>query len=119
MDKYYEREQNFFDWEKNGLLPSFNFKEKWNVKIRPPFGGAIIRFSIEYQNRWVSVYFDINCSLGLVRDPETDDPIPYFECFNGLNYFRYFLNEVDEMKKDIEEFLEGKEDCRWVLEGEY
>lgn len=118
MNKYHKKEQDFLDWDHNGLLPSFNFKEEWNVKIRPPFGGAIIRFAIEYQNKWVSVYLDASCALGSVRDLNTSEPIPYFECYNRVDCFRYTLDEVDEMKKDIEEFLEGKEDCKWNLGDE-
>lgn len=32
-------------------IPALHFKNEWNVKIIPPFAGAIVRFIIEYNNK--------------------------------------------------------------------
>ena len=39
-------------------LPAFHFDKEWDVKIIPPFQGAIIRFYISYNGKFISVYFD-------------------------------------------------------------
>lgn len=51
-------------------LPVFHFDKEWNVKIIPPFAGAVIRFTIDYKNKHVSVYFDGYSELGYVYDEE-------------------------------------------------
>jgi hypothetical protein len=93
----YDHSQETRKWCKE--LPKFHFKKEWNVKIIPPFGGAIIRFMIDYKGKHVSVYFDVYERLGL-------EPVPYFEYFDGENVHRYLLEESEEMMKDIEMFLE-------------
>lgn len=45
-------------------LPAFHFDKEWDVKIIPPFAGAIIRFVIDYNGKHVSVYFDAYSELG-------------------------------------------------------
>ena len=55
MDKQLERlhivpkvdaMNEYRNWSKK--LPSFHFDKEWDVKIIPPFQGAIIRFYISY-----------------------------------------------------------------------
>ena len=79
-------------------LPYLHFKQEWNVRIIPPFGGAIIRFFIDYNNKHVSVYFDAYDELGFVGEP-------YFEFYDGEECYRYLMNESEEMMGDIEKFL--------------
>lgn len=85
-------------------LPVFHFDKEWNVKIIPPFAGAVIRFTIDYKNKHVSVYFDGYSELGYVYDEE-EKPIPYFEYYDGENTYRYYLDEADKMMDDIRNFL--------------
>lgn len=66
--------------------------------------GAIIRFTIDYKNKHVSVYFDGYSELGYVCDEE-EKPIPYFEYYDGEDTYRYCLNEADKMMDDIRNFL--------------
>lgn len=81
-------------------IPHFNFKKEWNVRIIPPFGGAVIRFWIDYNGKHVSVYFDAYDELGFVGEP-------YFEFYDGEDCYRYFMNESEAMMSDIEKFLES------------
>ena len=69
-------------------LPVLHFEKEWDVKIIPPFGGAVIRFWINHNNKHVSIYFDAYSELGLVRD-ENENPIPYFEYYDGEECYKY------------------------------
>ena len=57
-------------------IPALHFEKEWDVKIIPPFGGAVIRFHINHNGKHVSVYFDGYSELGYMVD-ENDKPIPY------------------------------------------
>ena len=81
-------------------LPYLHFKQEWNVRIIPPFGGAIIRFCIDYNGKHASVYFDGYDELGFVGEP-------YFEFYDGEECYRYLMNESEEMMRDIEKHLES------------
>lgn len=100
----YEKLQECREW--GAKLPSFNFEKEWNVKIIPPFGGAVIRFCIEHNGKNVSVYFDGYSELGWVMDDQ-DNPIPYFEYYDGEECYRYYINESEKMMDDIRNFLES------------
>ena len=81
-------------------IPSLNFKEEWDVRIVPPFAGAVARFQITHNNKFVSIYLDWFDRLGIVGQP-------YYEIYDGENTERYLLNESDKMMKDIEKILSG------------
>lgn len=85
-------------------LPILHFEKEWDVKIIPPFGGAIIRFWINHNNKHVSVYFDAYSELGWMHD-ENENPIPYFEYYDGENCYRYYIDESEKMMEDIKNFL--------------
>lgn len=85
-------------------MPVFHFDKEWDVKIIPPFAGALTRFTISYNGKWVSVYFDAYSALGWVYDDE-DNPLPYFECYNGENTYRYLLDESEQMMRDVRNYL--------------
>ena len=85
-------------------LPVFHFEKEWDVKIIPPFGGAVIRFWINHNDKHVSVYFDAYSELGYMYD-EDDNPIPYFELYDGDDCRRYCINESEQMMEDIKDFL--------------
>lgn len=92
----YESLQECKKWMKE--IPALHFEKEWNVKIIPPFGGAVIRFWIDYNGKHVSVYFDAYDELGCVGEP-------YFEFYDGEECYRYYMNESEEMMEDIKNFL--------------
>lgn len=101
-----ETSEDWRGWCKK--IPELHFDSDWNVKIIPPFAGALIRFVISKNNKSVSVYFDGYSKLGYMYD-ENDNAIPYFEIYPSPNsdIRRYFLNETEEMMNDIREVLNG------------
>ena len=100
----YENLQESRAW--GSKIPALHFEKEWNVKIIPPFGGAVIRFYISYNNKNVSVYFDGYSELGHMVD-ENDEPIPYFEYYDGEDCHRYYIDESEDMMNDIKKFLES------------
>mgnify|MGYP003303614317 CR=1 FL=1 len=92
----YDTLQETRKWMKE--LPAFHFEKEWDVKIIPPFGGAVIRFWINYNGKHVSVYFDAYDELGFVDEP-------YFEFYDGDECYRYLMNEFEKMMEDIKNFL--------------
>ena len=99
-----EERKNYEKWRRE--LPVFHFDEKWEVKIIPPFAGAVIRFYISYKDKFVSVYFDSDSSLGFMYDDD-DNLIPYFEYYDGQETYRYLVNESEKMMSDIRQYLNG------------
>ena len=98
----YERVQESRKWMKE--IPALHFEKEWNVRIIPPFCGAVIRFWIDHNDKYVSVYFDAYSELGYMYD-ENDNPIPYFEYYDGEDCYRYLMNESEKMMEDIKNFL--------------
>ena len=99
-----EQMHDFRGWSHK--LPAFHFDKEWDVKIIPPFGGAVIRFYINHNGKHVSVYLDGYSELGYVVD-ENDKPIPYFEYYDGEECYRYYMDESEQMMADIKRFLES------------
>ena len=97
-----EQMHDFRGWARK--LPAFHFDKEWDVTIIPPFAGAIIRFIIDYNGKYVSVYFDAYSELGWVCD-ENEQPMPYFEYYDGEDTYRYYLDESEKMMSDIRNFL--------------
>lgn len=87
-------------------IPALQFDSDWNVKIIPPFGGAMARFTAKKADKHVSVYLDVFSELGAMYD-EAGNPIPYYEVYDGENTPRFYLNETDEMMNYIREVLNG------------
>lgn len=86
-------------WTKE--IPTLNFKHEWNVRIIPGFGGAIIRFVIYYNNRYVSVYLDGYDELGYYGEP-------YWEIYPyESDTFRCSINDTVTLMEKITEVLEG------------
>lgn len=52
----------------------------------------------------MSVYFDAYSELGWMYD-EDEQPIPYFEYYDGEDTHRYYLDESEQMMTDIRNFL--------------
>ena len=97
-----EQMHDFRGWARK--LPAFHFDKEWDVTIIPPFTGAIIRFVIDYNGKHVSVYFDAYSELGWMYDKD-EQPIPYFEYYDGEDAHRYYLDESEQMMNDIRNFL--------------
>ena len=100
----YENLQEYRKW--GSKIPYLHFEKEWDVKIIPPFCGAIIRFYIEYNGKHVSVYLDGYSELGYMTD-ENGKPIPYFEYYDGEECYRYYIDESEQMMDDIKKFLES------------
>ena len=98
----YDTLQETRKWMKE--LPAFHFEKEWDVKIIPPFCGAVIRFCINHNDKHVSVYFDAYSELGCMMD-ENKNPIPYFEYYDGEECYRYYMDESGKMMEDIKNFL--------------
>lgn len=92
-------EQNFETRKWMGEIPHLNFKEHWKVKVIPPFGGAIIRFWIDCEDKHVSVYLDGYDMLGWMEQP-------YWEIYNGEDTERFLFGEHEQMMARIEELLQ-------------
>lgn len=90
MDYHQEYELN--KWAEK--MPKLKFKDHWEVKILPPFGGAIIRFHLETDYGFVSVYFDAYDRLGFMGEP-------YWEVYDGDDIERFLLDEHEEMMEYI------------------
>lgn len=86
-------------------IPYLNFKPEWEVKILPPFGGAIIRFYIRHKDYpkmgIVSVYLDCYSLLGVMDGP-------YWEIYpNELGETsRVSLKDTEILIKKIEDSIE-------------
>jgi hypothetical protein len=90
--------------EINKSIPSFNFDKEWDIKIIPPFGGAVARFLVfKGDNRICSVYLDWFGRLGAVYEP-------YYELYPYENDVkRYLLDDTDELISDIRDlYNEGQ-----------
>lgn len=79
-------------------VPTLKFKEHWDVKIIPPFGGAIIRFWVICGDKHVSVYLDAYNQLGWMEEP-------YWEIYDGEETERFLFEEHEEMMERITEIL--------------
>lgn len=98
IDRYkIEQIENWRDYIHK--IPSLKFNPDWEVKIIPPFGGAMARFTIDFNGNHASVYLDCNDSLGCVG-------VPYWEVYPvGDDVGRCLMNETDELMSLINESL--------------
>ena len=56
-------------------IPKLHFAEDWDIKIIPPYLGAMVRFVVTQKDATVSVYLDCNQMLGYA------DGDPYWEIY--------------------------------------
>ena len=87
-------------------MPSLQFDPDWDVKIIPPYGGAMARFAIYRGDEYCcDVYFDVYSRLGWEMD-DANEPVPYFELYPWEgDCKRYYINEVDELMRDIKTIM--------------
>lgn len=95
---YIETKEEWRKW--CDKIPTMKFDSDWNVKIIPPFAGALARFQISKNDNFVSVYFDAFSMLGYMYD-KAGNPIPYYEVYDGYDTWRYLLDETDKMMEWI------------------
>jgi len=77
-------------------IPELQFPSSWNVKIIPPFGGAMVRFII---NEKISVYLDCYDALGFMGEP-------YWEIYPYCDdTWRCPMNDTDDLIAHIDEAL--------------
>lgn len=103
-----ENDYEWREWIKN--IPYINFPPDWNVKIMPPFGGAMIRFKVKKNDsdKCVSVYLDCHHSLGYYGESGNE---PYWEIYPAFDgdTARFDINNIKEIMEEIEKSLNHKE----------
>lgn len=103
MDSYMkrlevEKDEEWTKWMNE--IPALKFKDDWEVRIVPPFGGAMVRFWIDKGENHVSVYLDCHERLGCGGGP-------YWELYpyEG-DTFRCGMEETDKLLDAISEVLD-------------
>ena len=89
-----EEQDDFRGWVNK--MPYIKFPNSWEVKVIPPFGGAVVRFQVKKPSGdWKSVYLDCYDRLGYMG-------YPYWEVYpvDG-DVRRCEMNDVDELLKLI------------------
>ena len=99
VENYIKREEVevYEKWSKiRTETPSLNFDKEWDIKIIPPFGGAVARFLVfKNEEQICSVYLDWYENLGCFGEP-------YYELYPFEDDIkRYSLKETDELINDI------------------
>lgn len=79
-------------------IPSINFPSDWKVTIIPPWGGAIVRFTVLLpDNRHKSIFLDYYSRLGPSREP-------YWEVYPYMgDIARLDIDDVEGLLKAIKE----------------
>jgi len=62
-----EEEEKWYDLAFK--IPFLKFKPEWEVRIQPPFNGAMVRFRLRYKGNEISVYLDCYERLGCFGAP--------------------------------------------------
>lgn len=92
-----ESDERWTDWMRS--IPSLKFLPEWEVKVIPPFGGAMARFRVSHGDKSISVYLDVYDCLGCMGEP-------YWEIYpyEG-DTFRCLMNETEELIEAIDKAL--------------
>jgi hypothetical protein len=96
IDRYkIEASEDWHQWITK--LPFIPFPAGWQVKVIPPFAGAIARFQVKLpDDRVKSIYFDAYDRLGFVGSP-------YWEVYPVLgDVGRCLMDDVTELLRLIE-----------------
>lgn len=94
-----EREE---EWRSKWVneIPYLRFKADWDVKVIPPFSGAIARFWVEKGDKHVSVYLDCYECIGCFGEP-------YWEIYAyEENARRVAMNDTDTLMNLISEVVD-------------
>lgn len=99
---YYELDR-IFEWKKWAKdIPSIKFPPHWNIKIIPPFAGAMCRFTVKRDNseNIISVYLDCYDTLGIMEEPYWEiHPSSDGDCQ------RFLMNDIEGLLQGISEAL--------------
>lgn len=103
MRAYIERAENWFNMCDE--IPSLQFNPEWNVQIIPPFAGAVARFIVRHNDRYVSVYLDWYGQLGAMQ-------LPYYEIYPDADgeTSRFGLQSTERMMQEIAKSLDRPAD---------
>lgn len=92
-----EAKENWMEW--NRKIPEIELKDGWKLRVLAPFGGAMARFRINLGEASVSVYLDVDGSLGCVDEP-------YWEIYPfEEDVARYLMAETDDLINGIDKSL--------------
>lgn len=93
-----EQSEDWQVWIKK--IPFIKFPADREVKIIPPFGGALIRFLVKKnESENISVYLDVYGRLGAVENPYWE-VYPYHD-----DVVRVDMENVEELLQRIQEAL--------------
>lgn len=94
--------ERYHEWDKWALvIPFINFPAEWEVKVIPPFGGAIVRFIVKHKQtqKTCSVYLDCYSELGACSTP-------YWEIYPYENdCYRCYMEKTEDLLKAIAESI--------------
>lgn len=97
--------EEHYQWRHWGLnIPNLKFDSEWEVRIIPPFGGALARFNVIKDDKWVSIYLDGYDELGYVGEP-------YWEIYPNQHgdCSRHLMNDTEELMAEIRFLMEDNE----------
>ncbi len=86
-------------------IPTLRFKPEWSIKIIPPVGGAMIRFTVKHKDITLSIYYDVYDRLGWVGEPYWElYPIEGMDSDTKDDLYprRYLKDETEELLEEIE-----------------
>lgn len=99
-------------------IPFIQFPSGWNVKVIPPFAGAVARFRVRDERTpkddFSSVYLDCYDRLGWVKEPYWE-VYPHYDC-GGIR--RCQMNDTKGLLEMIKESLEVLAEDRTEQGGE-
>lgn len=91
-------------------IPAIHFKPEWDVRVIPPFGGAMMRFTVEHGGKSISVYCDFFDALGYFGGPYWEMyPRTYADV--GAPYqdvMRFPLDDTRGLVENIDAELRGE-----------
>ena len=80
-------------------IPYIRFPSDWDIKVSPPFGGAVVRFLIRKGDANVSVYLDCYDMLGYVKEP-------YWEVYpHGSDVYRCNMVDTESLIESVKQSI--------------
>lgn len=84
-------------------IPFIKFDSDWEVKIIPPFAGAVVRFLVKKNDKQVSIYLDCYDILGYHNSPYWEVYPVKFEGYTDTA--RFNINDISGLLLCIREEL--------------
>ena len=87
-------------------VPYVPFDPAWMARAIPPFGGAIVRYSVDAEGERFSIYLDADNSLGFYTDAD-GNLAPYWEIMPGRDgdLERFDMDDVEGLVNEIRAVL--------------